>query len=164
MVQDVMEGDEDAIPVATRAVPPTSPPKPSPMPVKPTPAKKKVVDDEDDFDAMVQDVLESPQSKEKPLSKVSFSSVPATSSPTPEPKPTVAAAAIAATPEKPVEAIDWTPETAASEQKPDAIAPQSGSSRWIFSLIGHIVAASIGLGLGYLVLHWIRPGRFPLPW
>jgi hypothetical protein len=35
---------------------------------------------------------------------------------------------------------------------------------WLFSMTGHIIAAAIGLGLGYLLLHWLRPGKFPLPW
>jgi molecular chaperone DnaK len=36
--------------------------------------------------------------------------------------------------------------------------------RWVINLIGHIVASVVGLGMGYLVLNWLQPGRFPLPW
>jgi hypothetical protein len=32
------------------------------------------------------------------------------------------------------------------------------------NLVGHVVAALTGLGLGYLVLSWLRPDAFPLPW
>jgi molecular chaperone DnaK len=39
--------------------------------------------------------------------------------------------------------------------------PQSG---WLFRLIGHVIFALIGLGLGYLILHWLRPNLFHLPW
>jgi hypothetical protein len=35
---------------------------------------------------------------------------------------------------------------------------------WLFSMIGHVIAAATGLALGYLILHWLRPGKFPLPW
>lgn len=35
---------------------------------------------------------------------------------------------------------------------------------WAFNLFGHISAAVIGLGLGYLVLAWLRPDVFPWPW
>jgi molecular chaperone DnaK len=35
---------------------------------------------------------------------------------------------------------------------------------WLFRLVGHVVFALIGLGLGYLILHWLRPGVFHLPW
>lgn len=35
--------------------------------------------------------------------------------------------------------------------------------RWLFSMIGHVMAALLGLALGYLVLHRLRPGKFPLP-
>jgi molecular chaperone DnaK len=37
-------------------------------------------------------------------------------------------------------------------------------SRWLFRLVGHVVSALIGLGLGYLILHWLRPDVFHLPW
>ncbi len=36
--------------------------------------------------------------------------------------------------------------------------------RWLFRLIGHVMAAVFGLGLGYLVLHWLRPETFAWPW
>jgi len=32
------------------------------------------------------------------------------------------------------------------------------------NVVGHVLAALIGLGLGYLVLSWLRPEMFPLPW
>jgi hypothetical protein len=36
--------------------------------------------------------------------------------------------------------------------------------RWVFSLIGHVLAALLGLVLGYLILALLRPLTFPLPW
>lgn len=36
--------------------------------------------------------------------------------------------------------------------------------RWVVNVIGHVTAALIGLGLGYLVLAKLRPDVFPLPW
>jgi len=36
--------------------------------------------------------------------------------------------------------------------------------RWLFNLIGHVLAALLGLALGYLILAWLRPLTFPLPW
>jgi hypothetical protein len=36
--------------------------------------------------------------------------------------------------------------------------------RWLFSLIGHVLAALLGLSLGYLILAWRRPLTFPMPW
>lgn len=35
---------------------------------------------------------------------------------------------------------------------------------WIISFVGHIIAAAMGLGAGYLLLHWLRPEKFPLRW
>jgi hypothetical protein len=55
---------------------------------------------------------------------------------------------------------------ATSEEKP----PTADSSadlplpRWMFNLIGHMVAGILGLVLGYLILSWLRPLTFPLPW
>ncbi len=36
--------------------------------------------------------------------------------------------------------------------------------RWLFNLIGHVLAAVLGLILGYLILALLRPLTFPLPW
>jgi len=35
---------------------------------------------------------------------------------------------------------------------------------WVLNVIWHASAGLIGLGLGYLVLHLVRPKAFPLPW
>ena len=36
--------------------------------------------------------------------------------------------------------------------------------RWMFRVTGHVLAALLGLALGFLVLHWLRPDAVPLPW
>jgi hypothetical protein len=36
--------------------------------------------------------------------------------------------------------------------------------RWLFNLIGHVLAAVLGLILGYVILARFRPLTFPLPW
>ncbi len=43
-------------------------------------------------------------------------------------------------------------------------APTPPIPRWLFNLIGHVIAGMLGLGLGYLILHQLRPETFPLPW
>ncbi len=35
---------------------------------------------------------------------------------------------------------------------------------WLINLVGHILAALLGLILGYLILALLRPLTFPLPW
>ena len=42
--------------------------------------------------------------------------------------------------------------------------PELPLPRWLFSLIGHVLAALLGLVLGYLILALLRPLTFPLPW
>jgi len=44
---------------------------------------------------------------------------------------------------------------------PDDVLP---IPHWLFSLIGHVLAAAIGLALGYFILYELRPDTFPLPW
>jgi hypothetical protein len=36
--------------------------------------------------------------------------------------------------------------------------------QWMFSLIGHVFFALVGLGLGYWLLCWLRPNVFRWPW
>ena len=52
---------------------------------------------------------------------------------------------------------------ASSPLKPAEQFPLPGP-RWLFSLAGHVIAALVGLSLGYLLLHWLRPESFSLPW
>ncbi|MFI5382090.1 MAG: Hsp70 family protein [Tepidisphaerales bacterium] len=35
---------------------------------------------------------------------------------------------------------------------------------WLLRIIGHVVAALVGLSVGYFILHWWRPMDYPLPW
>ncbi len=43
-------------------------------------------------------------------------------------------------------------------------APTPPIPRWLFNMIGHAIAGLLGLALGYLILHHLRPETFPLPW
>jgi hypothetical protein len=36
--------------------------------------------------------------------------------------------------------------------------------RWAFNLIGHVLAALLGLAIGYWILSQLKPQTFPLPW
>ncbi len=45
-----------------------------------------------------------------------------------------------------------------------APAPAATGRRWAIVIAGHVLAATLGLGLGYVVLHFMRPHYFPLPW
>jgi pyruvate/2-oxoglutarate dehydrogenase complex dihydrolipoamide acyltransferase (E2) component len=56
------------------------------------------------------------------------------------------------------------PPSAASKKQDGSPAVELPIPRWLFSLIGHVIAASVGLGLGYGILHWLQPKNFPWPW
>ena len=45
--------------------------------------------------------------------------------------------------------------------RPDS---QSPARRAVVIVIGYVTSALVGLGLGYLVLSWLRPNTFPWPW
>ena len=47
-----------------------------------------------------------------------------------------------------------------SSSDPSAHAPPI--PRWLFKVLGHVLAAALGLLLGYLILRWFRPDA--LPW
>jgi molecular chaperone DnaK len=54
----------------------------------------------------------------------------------------------------------------AKDKEPLGATPKSALPipRWLFNLIGHVLAALLGLAIGYLVLSWLKPESFPLPW
>ena len=55
----------------------------------------------------------------------------------------------------------------AAPQEARARAAPAGKRRvspGTINVVGHVLAALVGLGLGYLVLSWLRPDTFPLPW
>ncbi|MBN1908279.1 MAG: Hsp70 family protein [Pirellulales bacterium] len=59
--------------------------------------------------------------------------------------------------------------TAASETlvatRPEEKEPKpSGMPRWLMILLIYLTSAAAGLAAGYAILHWLRPGQFPLPW
>ena len=57
-------------------------------------------------------------------------------------------------------------DVAVAHDKPPDPPPTSALPlpRWLFNLVGHVVAALLGLGLGYLFLSWWKPESFPWPW
>jgi hypothetical protein len=58
-----------------------------------------------------------------------------------------------------------TPESASEDKRTDCDSlPELPVPRWLLNLIGHVLAALLGLILGYLILAWLRPLTFPLPW
>jgi molecular chaperone DnaK len=129
--------------------------------------KPKSQTGDSDFDAMVLDVLdadddESPSSS--PRAELTMSTIA-------EPVVETASEATAAVNHMPSEsevtaASEPDLGTANSSMGDEEGPATSGFSipRWLFSMVGHVLAAATGLGLGYAVLHWLRPEKFPLPW
>jgi len=60
------------------------------------------------------------------------------------------------------------PCTDAAPPPPDGAGGESPrplpASRLAIILIGYVSSSVVGLGAGYLVLHFLRPDKFPLPW
>jgi hypothetical protein len=69
-----------------------------------------------------------------------------------------------ATPTSLPKSIDTSCPVGAEEDSDFESLPELPLPRWLFNLIGHILAALLGLVLGYLILAWLRPLTFPLPW
>jgi hypothetical protein len=58
-----------------------------------------------------------------------------------------------------------TPRPGSADKRSDSdLQPELPVPRWLLNLVGHVLAASLGLILGYLILAWLRPLTFPLPW
>ncbi|HOM18859.1 MAG TPA: hypothetical protein PLQ00_16120, partial [Thermoguttaceae bacterium] len=88
-------------------------------------------------------ILQSPVAPATPLSSPPQASPPASPpAPPPASSPTLAA-------------------TSPSQQS--LAASEEDSLRRVV-IVGHVVAALLGLALGYLILHIMRPETFPLPW
>ncbi len=133
----------------------------------------------DAFEAMVQDVLnlmvESPESsaasQSSPHMQANFENAAkvttAAQNWTPQasgsstPGKTTAPAATAPASNEATNAAGDSPVPKPGNLSPDDVLP---IPHWLFSLIGHVVAAAVGLGLGYFVLYKLRPESFPLPW
>jgi len=63
---------------------------------------------------------------------------------------------------QPVSDTDPAPQPAAdAPAQPSAKRP---IPRWAVYVGGHVAAILLGLGLGYMVLHFLRPDSFPVPW
>jgi hypothetical protein len=61
--------------------------------------------------------------------------------------------------------LDNTADMVSADERPQpAVEPELPIPRWVVNLIGHVLAALLGLILGYLILAWRYPLRFPLPW
>jgi len=82
---------------------------------------------------------------------------PARSQPIPPARPQPPAAAGRAPMGSPAESIPGAVEA-------DAAPAERPLARWAIGVLGYVSSAVAGLILGYLVLHWIRPESFPLPW
>ncbi len=109
----------------------------------------------DAFEEMVQDVLDVPAGGEaaevvEATIGVDPVAVAADAEPPPEAGPMQQPAAVAGP------AV-----TTAGRGRSDA---QSATRRAVVMLIGYITSALVGLGMGYLVLSWLRPNMFPPPW
>ena len=133
----------------------------------------------DAFEAMVQDVLnlmvESPESsaasQSSPHMQANFENAAkvttAAQNWTPQasgastPGKTTAHAAAAPASNEATNAAGDSPVPKPGNLSPDDVLP---IPHWLFSLIGHVVAAAVGLALGYFVLYKLRPDSFPLPW
>ena len=48
-------------------------------------------------------------------------------------------------------------------EKNDKPAPEGNVPRWVMILVFYVTSAVAGLALGYLLLSWLRPDDFPLP-
>jgi molecular chaperone DnaK len=101
----------------------------------------------DAFDQMVDDVL--------------LTSTPAEGSP---PMGGSAPAAAPTWDSEPIPADTAAPLIAHGGRQPAASRHEPSATRLMFTVIGHVIAALTGLGLGYLVLFWLRPDKFPIPW
>ena len=67
-------------------------------------------------------------------------------------------------PATPTKLVDTSCPLAAEEEPNSDSLPELPLPRWLFSLIGYVLASLLGLVLGYLILAWLRPLTFPLPW
>ena len=68
------------------------------------------------------------------------------------------------TPASPPKLLDTADEVSAEKRSGSNSTVESPLPRWLISLIGHVLAALLGLILGYLILARLRPQIFPLPW
>ena len=69
-----------------------------------------------------------------------------------------------ATPTLPAELTDRADTTSSRERSNSDSPPEMPLPRWLIILVGDILAALLGLVLGYLILALLRPLTFPLPW
>ena len=67
-------------------------------------------------------------------------------------------------PPAPSQSIPTEHHTSAPRVKVAPEAPDREAIRWTVLVVGYILSAAMGLGLGYLVLHILKPESFPAPW
>ncbi len=68
------------------------------------------------------------------------------------------------TPASPPRSVDTPVPVSADRETDSESLPELPVPRWLVNLVGHVLAALLGLILGYLILAWLRPLTFPLPW
>lgn len=136
----------------------------------------------DDFELMVQDVMEHSATTPAPqaadamqanfdgpaaASAVRKGWTPSIAGPQPPADATVAPSASTLPPaaaENEPNAAETAAQPNAGEKKQTAEAPyELPLPPWVFSLIGHVISAAVGLGLGYWLLCWLKPNTFQMP-
>ena len=126
----------------------------------------------DAFEAMVQDVLDSPSPPGAPEAPAptdpwSADSQPAAAAPAPA-QPAAVAGASPAT-EQPTGDVPRAVAQLGNQVSPRAAPNGVGRPaspripRWLVIVVGYVTSAVLGLGLGYLVLSVLRPESFPFP-
>ncbi len=125
----------------------------------------------DAFDSMVQEVMEaSGDEPGKPISPEAIEAMQADfAGPTAGPSKPGGWTPFVAGPKLPEPEPEPAPEEVQDEpfvvdqthrRKPAA---RPTLPRWV-GLLGHVIAALLGLALGYVILSWLRPETFPFPW
>jgi len=117
----------------------------------------------DAFEEMVQDVMEVPGAAGGDAAGGDAAGTEQTpgEQPTAYPAEQPAVQPVEPVEAQPVAAVAGPAPTAADRARSDS---KSAARRAVMILLGYVSSALVGLGLGYLVLSWLRPNTFPWPW